>query len=87
MFKRKLENGYTSFVELIFGKVIKECAITIATATNLKGYINLQLRKYEDKNYIFEINPRKSGTVYFRHMLGFTDVIWWLDMLDSKAIL
>ena len=85
IFKRKLEHGYTSFVELIRDDTIVEIAEMIAEKIQLKGFINIQLRKYKNKNYIFEINPRISGTVYFRHMLDFTDVLWWLDLSDSKT--
>lgn len=84
IFKRKLKNGYSSFVELVYDESIKEDAIKIARHINLKGYINIQLRKEKNCNYIFEINPRISGTVVFRHMLGFKDVLWWLDYVDGK---
>ncbi len=85
-FRRKLNHGYTAFVELVEDKTIVEEAKVIAKSLKLRGYINIQLRKHNKKNYIFEINPRISGTVYFRHMLEFKDVIWWLDMLDGKKI-
>lgn len=84
IFKRKLQNGYTSFVELVLDDSIKKDAITIAKEIHLKGAINLQLRKYMGKNYIFEINPRISGTVGFRHQLNFNDLLWWLDLIDGK---
>lgn len=84
IFKRKLKNGYSSFVELVQDESIEEDAIRIANYINLRGYINIQLRKENNCNYIFEINPRVSGTVVFRHMLGFTDVLWWLDYVDEK---
>ena len=83
-FKRKLEHGYTSFVELVKDIGIEKEARKIAEKIHLKGYMNIQLRKQNGKNYIFEINPRISGTVYFRYMLGFNDVMWWLDLLDGK---
>lgn len=82
IFKRKLQHGYTSFVELVYDEGIKKQAEYIAKKIGLKGYINIQLRKHNNKNYIFEINPRISGTVYFRHMLGFKDVLWWLNLMD-----
>lgn len=85
IFRRKLQYGYSSFVELMHIDQIKKEAESIAKAIGLKGYINIQLRKQNDKNYIFEINPRISGTVYFRHLLGFKDVIWWLDLMDSNS--
>ncbi len=86
VFKRKLTHGYSSFVELVQGDSIEKEAAIIARNIHLKGYINIQYRKYHDRNYIFEINPRISGTVVFRHMLGFEDVIWWLDVLDNHGI-
>lgn len=83
IFRRKLEHGYTSFVELVQNDEIAGIARKIASVIDLHGYINIQMRKHNEAYYIFEINPRISGTVYFRHMLGFRDVIWWLDMLDG----
>ncbi len=85
-FLRKLQNGYTSQVELVEDEEIKRIALKAARLFKLEGYINIQLRKREGKYYIFEINPRISGTVRFRHLLGYTDVLWWLEMLDGKEI-
>lgn len=84
-YKRKLTNGYSSFVEYVEDDSIIEMSNIIAKEINLRGYINIQLRKQNGKNFIFEINPRISGTVVFRHMLGFKDVLWWLDLLDGKT--
>lgn len=85
-FRRELKNGYSNIVKLSNDEEYAELAIRAAKLLNLKGYINIQLRKKDDRLYIFEINPRISGTVRFRHMLGFTDVLWWLDMLDNIAV-
>lgn len=84
IFKRRLKHGYTDFVELVCDKGIESTADIIARKFGLKGYLNIQLRKYKGENYIFEINPRVSGSVYFRHMVGFDDVLWWTDMLDGR---
>lgn len=86
IFRRKLTHGYTSFVEMVQDEGIEREAGIIAKSLNLQGYINIQLRKRDGKNYIFEINPRISGTVVFRHQLGFSDVVWWLDMLDGTKM-
>ncbi len=86
VFRRKLSHGYTSFVEIIQDEGIEREAGIIAKSLNLRGYINIQLRKQDGRNYIFEINPRISGTVVFRHQLGFSDVVWWLDMLDGAKM-
>jgi carbamoyl-phosphate synthase large subunit len=86
VFRRKLLNGYTNFVELVEDHSISKLAEAVADIFKLKGCINIQLRKYDNKNFIFEINPRISGTVFFRHMLGFTDVSWWLQYLNGELI-
>lgn len=85
-FLRQLKDGYSSQVELVEDENIIRIARRAAEAFELEGYINLQMRKKDGRHYIFEINPRISGTVRFRHMLGFTDVLWWLDLLDGAAV-
>ena len=83
-FNRKLQGGYTKFVKLVDDSSITRDAIIAAQGLGLVGSINIQLRKKDGKNYIFEINPRISGTVHFRHLLGYKDAMWWLDELDQK---
>lgn len=87
-FRRYLGYGSLSkFVELIYNNEIKLLIEKIAKACRLKGSINVQLRKSNDNNYVpFEINPRISSTVYFRHYLGFKDVEWWLNLKENKKI-
>lgn len=83
VFKRKLKNGYSNYVELTKDTAIDEIINRIARELDFDGYINLQMRNMDGQYYIFEINPRISGTVRFRHLLGFEDVIWWLNCLDN----
>lgn len=85
IFKRKLKHGYTSFVELVTEEGIKRDVERIAREIHLTGFINIQLRVFKNKNFIFEINPRISGTAGFRHQLGFRDVLWWLDLVDGRT--
>lgn len=85
IFKRQLKHGYTSFVELVEDEGIRWIAEKIVDEIGLCGYINIQLRKHDGKNYIFEINARISGSVYFQYMLGHNIVIWWLELLDGKS--
>lgn len=87
-FRRKLENngGMTVYVELIFDNNIDKISKVVAKSFNLEGFLNLQMRKQGGEYYIFEINPRISGTVGFRSKLGFHDVIWWLEFLYSEKI-
>ena len=51
----------------------------VADALDLEGAINIQLRIDNGEPVIFEINPRFSSTVGFRHRLGFTDGIWAIE--------
>ena len=48
----------------------------LAVKINLEGSINVQLRLTEKGPVVFEINPRFSSTVLFRHMFGFKDLEW-----------
>lgn len=84
-FKRKLGfGGMSIFVEAIKDVEIDDISKKVADIFSLKGSINIQMRKDNGKYYIFEINPRISSTVGFRHKMGFCDLIWWLNMLDGK---
>jgi len=72
-------NGVSRVVEPMEDCAADEIAHEIAMACGLVGALNIQSRKVGNKHYIFEINPRLSSTVYFRHSFGFQDVVWWLD--------
>jgi len=85
-FQRELKNGYSNLVKLVQDDSLEKISIQVANILDMNGYLNIQLKKSKGKYYIFEINPRISGTVRFRDMLGFSDVLWWLDMLDGKKI-
>jgi carbamoyl-phosphate synthase large subunit len=86
VFQRTLCSGYSYLVDLKKDKSLTKLAKKIAELFSLEGFFNIQLRKKNGKVYVFEINPRISGTVRFRHMLGFKDVQWWLDLLDGKTL-
>jgi carbamoyl-phosphate synthase large subunit len=84
-FKRKLGYGGMSvFVETIVDTELESIALKCAKLFELVGYINIQLRLKNGKFHIFEINPRISSTVCFRHKLGFKDVIWWLRIINGE---
>lgn len=74
--KRELLKGFTKSGIVINDKEIDNYLRQIALALELQGSINIQLIKTKDGPKAFEINPRFSGTVRFRHLLGFTDLIW-----------
>lgn len=86
IFNRELQNGFTKFIQLSHDKQIIKLAEDIAKYMKVTGSINIQLRKKDNTLYVFEINPRLSGTTNFRNKLGFIDVIWWLDAIDKKKI-
>ena len=52
----------------------------------LEGSINIQLRFRVDEPIIFEINPRFSSTILFRHLLGFKDLIWSIEDANNQQI-
>ncbi len=87
VFKRELGLGSMSrFVELIQNNQCDEMAKIIADSFKLRGSINIQMRKKNDKFYVFEINPRISSTIGFRQKLGFNDVEWWIDLAVNKKV-
>jgi len=79
IFKRILYGGYTSYGKVVENKNISNLIEEISKKLDLRGSINIQLRMKKNKPYVFEINPRFSSTVLFRHMLGFNDLIWSIE--------
>ncbi len=79
VFRRKLTHGYTSFVELERNARMELLGRTVAERWGLRGSVNLQMRVRNGEPYVFEINPRLSGTTHFRAMLGFNDALWWVE--------
>jgi len=80
--KRKLSGGMTGYT--IGGEVVDEPEITrvltaAARGLALRGSMNVQLRLTKKGPVVFEINPRFSSTVVFRHKMGFKDVLWSLE--------
>jgi len=86
IFRRTMNAGYTSYGEVVDHPDIIHLLNKLAKAINLKGSINVQLRLTEKGPMIFEINPRFSSTVLFRHMSGFKDFIWRLYDFCGESI-
>jgi carbamoyl-phosphate synthase large subunit len=84
--RRTLAGGFTSFGEIVRNINIKKMLLSLAKKIDLKGSMNVQLRLKNKEPYIFEINPRFSSTVYFRHVLGFQDLIWSLMELQGEKL-
>ena len=76
IYKRKLVDSYSGYGEVIENASISLLLDIIASKLNLTGSINVQLKLSNKGPCVFEINPRFSSTVRFRHLMGFEDVIW-----------
>ena len=76
VFRRRLSAGVTTYGEVVVNPEIDHLCSQIAAALDLNGSINIQLRLTGRGPVVFEINPRFSSTVVFRHKLGFEDVVW-----------
>jgi len=86
IFRRKLLGGLTGSAVVVDSPVIFDALIQVAEAVDLCGSINVQLRMHEGMPFIFEINPRFSSTVGFRHRLGFQDVVWACQHILGRPI-
>jgi len=85
IFKRELTGGYSGYGEVIENIEITALLETLAVKLNLIGSINVQLRINDNLPKIFEINPRFSSTVLFRHLFGFKDLEWSIkDLLGME---
>lgn len=84
--RRKLQGGLTGSGEVVHDDAISEYLAKIADALNLRGSINVQLRMTDRGPVAFEINPRFSSTVLFRHRMGFQDFLWTLQDVFAQPI-
>lgn len=68
---------------------VREYCEKAAIKLGSRGPMNFQCRKDGDKIYIFEINPRFSGTSYMRAMMGFNeaDILIRRQLLDEEVAL
>ena len=85
IFKRELTGGYSGYGEVIKDQSIHDLLVKLAQEIDLLGSINVQLRLTSIGPVVFEINPRFSSTVLFRHMFGFKDLEWSIkDLLGIE---
>ena len=82
--RRRLQGGYTSAGEVVSHPEVDDYLRRVAEALSLQGSVNVQLRLTPHGPRAFEINPRFSSTVMFRHLLGFRDFVWCLK--DMKGL-
>lgn len=78
IFRRQLQGDITKMAEVVENEAVDTLLHGIADAIGLRGAVNVQLRIDDQGPKVFEINPRFSSTVGFRHRLGFRDFIWSL---------
>jgi carbamoyl-phosphate synthase large subunit len=86
IFARRLRGGVTYSAEVVENETIDALLRAIARAVDLAGAINVQLRVDAEGPKVFEINPRFSSTVGFRHQLGFSDFLWSLQERRGMAL-
>lgn len=84
--RRRLVGGFTGFGEVVRDGEIESLLESVADGLELRGSINVQLRLTDRGPVVFEINPRFSSTVVFRHMLGFHDLAWSLMEKAGRPI-
>ncbi|MGQ0761916.1 MAG: ATP-grasp domain-containing protein [Acidobacteriota bacterium] len=77
-----LSSGVSQGVVGRFPEVTEPCE-RIAEALGARGAINIQCRFVDGKVYVFEINPRFSGTTSLRAMVGYNEP----DVLIRKHLL
>ena len=85
-FERLLVGGLTGWARVVKNKQVENLLNVIAKGWTLEGSINVQLRITKKGPMIFEVNPRFSSTVYMRHKLGFTDVLWSLKEFFDEPV-
>lgn len=82
--RRRLHGGLTAAAQVADPTPFDALLQGVADAVNLKGAINVQLRLTADGPKVFEINPRFSSTVGFRHKIGFRDFMW--SLLEQQGM-
>ena len=86
IFNRVLMGGFTGKGTVVADSCISAYIEKISEALNVRGAINLQLRLTDRGPVLFEINPRLSSTVMFRHKMGFRDLIWAIEDLAGFRV-
>jgi len=79
--RRDLIQGTTYRTELIEEPHLNQQVTRIAEALGAIGPLNLQFRVLDGTAYVFEINPRFSGTSGIRYLYGFNDCEMIFDLL------
>jgi carbamoyl-phosphate synthase large subunit len=81
--RRDLMQGTTYRTELAQDPAIGSQIVAMAQALGVEGACNFQFRVVDGQPFVFEINPRFSGTSGIRYLYGFNDP----EMLFEHACL
>lgn len=79
--RRRLRDGNTSIAYSEHHPEIEEFCVNLVTHLRPFGPLNIQLRVADGVPYVFEINPRFSGTTIFRARLGVNEPLRILRLL------
>lgn len=66
-------------------RAIEDYCRHVAETLKSSGPLNFQGRLVGGKFYIFEINPRFSGTSFMRSLSGFNEADLWMKHIDKKV--
>ena len=71
--ERILNKGATQYAKIVYEPAIEDMARVLHSALGDELILNLQILKKNKEYYIFEINPRFSGSAPMRAKLGFNE--------------
>lgn len=81
---RRLIQGTTYQTELVRDEVLEHEVVRVVEALGVTCVCNLQFRMLDGQMFIFEINPRFSGTCGIRYLYGFNDPEMVFDLLHLR---
>jgi len=86
--ERILNKGATQYAKIVYKPAIEDMARVLHSALGDELILNLQILKKNKEYYIFEINPRFSGSAPMRAKLGFNefDIIFANKYLNKAHV-
>jgi carbamoyl-phosphate synthase large subunit len=83
--RRTLAGGTTQSIR-VEGRADIDAVLSKIAAQVPFHVLNVQMRLTDKGPTIIEINPRFSGTVMMRHLVGFEDVVWSVEALRGRPL-